>query len=387
MRTKDNVDGISVIALDSGVKLGEVEELLFDLEQNQLVGILLEDAGLTHPAKAIPCSAVKSIGPDAVMVDSESSVMDADSHDQMQRVLKQERKVEGKQVYTEDGKHLGKIVDIHFDEKTGRIEGYEVSGGIFADAYSGRSFIPAPKTMKIGKDVTIVPAEVARIVEEKVGGLRGAARRASDKAQAAREGFTSSVQEKMTARNMDELLQRAQGRRADHDVVADDGTVLIVGGQLIEERDVEIARAHHKERELLDTAGIDAGETMRAAAGQTWETGKRRAHEGAQTAKVKATGLFEQARERFMGWKEQASDRMEDQRVQRALGRPVTRVILDQNDQVILNTGDIITHRAVEEARRANILDALLGSVHVDDNPTKDELKAPSEGRAALKKQ
>ncbi len=30
----------------------------------------------------------------------------------------------------------------------GLVEGYEVSGGMFADAYSGRSFIPAPETLK-----------------------------------------------------------------------------------------------------------------------------------------------------------------------------------------------------------------------------------------------
>lgn len=387
MRTKDNVEGTSVIALDSGTKLGEVEELLFDLEQNQLVGILLEDAGLRHPAKAVPCANVRSIGPDAVMIDSESAVMDADAHDQMGRVLKQERKIEGKQLFTEDGKNLGKIVDIHFDERTGTIEGYTVSGGIFADAYTGRSFIPAPKTMKVGKDVTIVPADVTRIIEEQTGGLKGAARRASDKAQATGAGLASSIRARMTAQDMDELLQKAKGRAADHDVAADDGTIIVVGGQLIEERDIEAARHHHKERELVDAAGIDASETMQAAAGQAWEAGRRHAHEGARTARAKAAGLFEQARERFMGWKEQTSDRAEDQRVQRALGRPVTRVILDRNDQVILNTGDIITHRAIEEARRADILDALLNSVHIDDNPTRDELKAPSEGRAALRKQ
>jgi uncharacterized protein YrrD len=387
MRTKNNVEGISVIALDSGTKLGEVKELLFDLEQNQLVGILLEETGLGRPAKAVPCSNTRSIGPDAVMIDSESAVTDADAHDQIGRVLKQERAIEGKQLYTEDGKNLGKIVDIHFDERTGKIEGYTVSGGIFADAYTGRSFIAAPKTMKVGKDVTIVPADVTPIIEEQTRGLRGAARRASDKAQAAGAGLASSIRAKMTAQDMDELLQKAMGRKTGHDVAADDGTVIVAGGQLIEKHDVEAARRYHKEKELLDAAGIDAAEAMQTAAGQAWEAGRRRAYEGAQSARAKAAGLFEQARDRFMGWKGQASDRAEDQRVQRALGRPVTRVILDRNDQVILNTGDIITHRAIEEARRADILDALLNSVHIDDNPAKDGLKAPSEGRAALKKQ
>jgi hypothetical protein len=33
-----------------------------------------------------------------------------------------------------------------------------------------------------------------------------------------------------------------------------------------------------------------------------------------------------------------------------AIGRPVTKVILDREDNVILNLGDIITHQAVQRA-------------------------------------
>ena len=50
------------------------------------------------------------------------------------------------------------MVDLYFDETSGAIESYEVSGGIFADAYSGRSFVPAVQTLKIGEDYAFVPA-------------------------------------------------------------------------------------------------------------------------------------------------------------------------------------------------------------------------------------
>ena len=57
------------------------------------------------------------------------------------------------------GLNLGELVDLFFDEQSGLVEGYEVSGGIFADAYWGRSFVPAPETLKIGYDVAFVPPE------------------------------------------------------------------------------------------------------------------------------------------------------------------------------------------------------------------------------------
>ena len=66
------------------------------------------------------------------------------------------------------------MVDLYLDEHTGRIEGCEVSGGLFAGAYSGRSFVPALQTLKIDRDVAFVPAETAQFMAENVGGSQAA---------------------------------------------------------------------------------------------------------------------------------------------------------------------------------------------------------------------
>ena len=47
-----------------------------------------------------------------------------------------------------------------------------------------------------------------------------------------------------------------------------------------------------------------------------------------------------------------------------AIGRPVTKVILDREDNVVLNLGDIITHQAIQRAHDSGGLDSLLGSVY-----------------------
>ena len=36
-----------------------------------------------------------------------------------------------------------------------------------------------------------------------------------------------------------------------------------------------------------------------------------------------------------------------------AIGRPVTKVILDRDDNVVLNMGDIVTHQAIQRAHEA----------------------------------
>jgi len=62
-----------------------------------------------------------------------------------------------------------------------------------------------------------------------------------------------------------------------------------------------------------------------------------------------------------------------------AIGRPVTKVILDRDDNVVLNWGDIITHQAVQRAHESGGLDSLLSSVYKGDAEiTRAELRAPT---------
>jgi hypothetical protein len=61
------------------------------------------------------------------------------------------------------------------------------------------------------------------------------------------------------------------------------------------------------------------------------------------------------------------------------------RVILDRHDEVILNVGELIGHKAIESAREAGMLDVLLDSVYTETPQLSlQELKAPEKGRFAL---
>jgi hypothetical protein len=62
-------------------------------------------------------------------------------------------------------------------------------------------------------------------------------------------------------------------------------------------------------------------------------------------------------------------------------------VILDHDDHVVLNTGELITNEAVERARNSGVLGVLLDAAyHAKPEFSKDELRAPETGEAALGK-
>ncbi len=50
--------------------------------------------------------------------------------------------------------------------------------------------------------------------------------------------------------------------------------------------------------------------------------------------------------------------------IKAVLGRPIKRIIFDQQGEIILNVGDLISHQAILRAKQADVLDVLLESVY-----------------------
>ncbi len=75
-------------------------------------------------------------------------------------------------------------------------------------------------------------------------------------------------------------------------------------------------------------------------------------------------------------------------RINDAIGRPVTKVMLDRDDSVILDLGDLVTHQAVQRADDAGLLDSLLASVYKAGDVTfsREELRAKIAGDSTLDK-
>jgi hypothetical protein len=61
---------------------------------------------------------------------------------------------------------------------------------------------------------------------------------------------------------------------------------------------------------------------------------------------------------------DQIANITQDKHIKEALGYPVKRIIRDKQDKIILNVGDLVTHKAVLRARQVGALDVLLKSVY-----------------------
>ena len=463
MRKGSDLIGKSIVAFDTGDEFERVQDLLFDQHSNQLLGFLVDEGGWFSSAQVLPLENVQTIGPDAIIVPSKKAVVNAAQVPAINRVLERNNVLKGTKIMTTDGRDLGIMADLYFDERTGAVEGYEVSGGIFADAYTGRSFVPVPHTLKIGEDVAFVPPETADLMEEQVGGIKAAAQTAGERLQETTQTATASLSNAAqsatasvtnAAVDPDQQKQFVVGRIAESAVEAPDGTLLVAQGQqvtplaaeeaerqgvldrlyratggsisaslssrasglvaggaveetigrrvlrpvrtdegmiiaapsqIVTEQVVNRARTFHKEAELLDAVGLSSTEAARAQAGGALSAAGDRLSMTTQQAKAGAGNLWERLKEKVNDLSERSAQEAHEARIKAALGRPVSRVILDPQDNVILNVGELITHQAITRAEQAGVLDILLGSVY-DKDPeiSREELRAPESGDASL---
>lgn len=401
-----DIIGLPVVTFDSGEKIEKVTDVVFDHSAGQVIAFLVDEGGWFSSARVVPFEALQTVGPDAVIVPARSAVVEAGRLPAVAQILERDNVLKGTKIMTTDGRDLGSMRDLYFDQETGRVEGFEVSGGLFADAYEGRSFVPAPQTITIGEDVAFVPPDTADLMEEQVGGVKGAAQSLGEKikegadaagekiqsgAEAAKEKLQSGT-EVAKGRLGDAggaasgvVLEEAKGRRAKEAVRDDQGFLLVAPGQIVSEPVLERVRAGKREPELLAAVGLSTGGAAMARARGASSAAGSELREGASELKQGAANLWDRVKGKVTDAKERGAQELEEKRINAALGRPVTRVILDHQDGVILNVGELITHKAVEQSRQEGVLPVLLDSVYKGEPElTQDDLRAAESGSAAM---
>ena len=177
MRGADLI-GRPVVDADSGSRLAEVRDVVFDPSRGAITGFTLRKPGLIGRKikQVLPITAVRSVGTDAVMVGSNAlanpeDVPDEAAGDPNSNVL-------GDRVITESGRVLGQLRDvIILGGPTPRVVGFEIGGGppgdglipiLEATGLSGSALIvPDAFEQRIRTDLTGLAAELAALEEDR----------------------------------------------------------------------------------------------------------------------------------------------------------------------------------------------------------------------------
>jgi sporulation protein YlmC with PRC-barrel domain len=289
----------------------------------------------------------------------------------IKEILDRKTSLIGTRVFTETGDAQGSVNDIYFDEASGRVLSLEVTGGMWRDATTGVRNLPVTEVMRTGPEIIYVHPDTADLLAAQRGGISGAVADAGDASRAAAADAAATLAPE------DQLV----GKRTAEDVENDRGAVIVPAGHRVSEEDVERARQAGRLPELVKAVGLAQA-----------SNGAGDIADSLSAAGDRASGLWDQFTQRI-GLASDAAGRRVDEaqtkdrlkKIEDAVGRPVTKAILDLHDAVILDVGDLVTHAAVQRAHDAGSLDSLLDSVYrADVSFDKEELRARRPGEAAL---
>jgi len=479
MRKAKSLTGLKIITQNNGQDLGTIRDLIFSETTQRLVALLLTDRELfgVIDATCIRFESVREIGPNAVMIPSIEDVVKVHSDPVIAEGYDAQFSLDGKQVTTDGGEKLGRVSDLYLDD-SGYITGYEISGGLFADAFNGKRYLAAPSRITMGQDVIIVPQDVTielqREKQNNSGGISGVLAGATASVAGTFDSAKAAVSEQygnIAEASVDKQREYVIGKIAGHDVtapnsessaqapeliissgglitaeiadhaiatnslgalvtaatvgstesgqsavsqtltegqnklqgalgtaqakaeeaaigkpsareiIAPDGSVLVAPGMIVTPEILTLADKHGRKNEVIAAAGLGAASET---AQKTYADAKEAAGSVWSTLKEKAAELTGAAQEK----KAEHDASAQEKRIKNAIGRPVTRVILTPDDTVILNTGDIITNKAIAIAQESNAIDILLDSVY-EGTPdlTPDSFRVSQNGDAALESQ
>lgn len=374
--------GLPVVTMNRGTKIYDVEDLVMDPDRGQVLALVVQGSSLFQSARAVPFGRINVIGQDAVVIPDGRAVIDV-NRDPVLKRLYNKQVVRGLRVLTDDGRRLGTVADMTLDSKTGEVKGYYVSLGFGSTVGQGTRLLPAERVISMGQRVMFVPADVAELFEQQSGGIAGALDNAGNKLRTAGSKLNTQL-EQIGSQVRDTVPARVGGAlvgRTAHQTVRDqEGDVIVLDGDTITQETIDAAKAAGRMPQLIMAAGTGATQNSLNSLGE-------QAAQSLREIPNEARALWNQVTGGYNRRVDMADTKAVEKRAKDALGRPVTRVILDANDNIILNTGDIVTNHAIQAAREAGVLDILLDSIYTSRPKLElDDLKASRSGDASLDK-
>jgi uncharacterized protein YrrD len=380
MRKGKHVIGQSVLSYADGSRVDSVKDLLISAANDSVVALLVDEGGLLSSSRVVPIENVYRFGKDAVVIHSADGVVRASADPEVNAIVHRKDTLLGKKVLTNEGQAYGTISDMYFDDETGRISGFEVSGGLLGDIARGTSFLPVADIERMGSDVIFIRPDTGQALEGQVGGIQGGVQGAISSAQ---EGLSKAQQDAQSAITQKEPEKGLIGRRSGTDVTDQNGRVIVAHGERIRAEHVEWAKQTN-----------NVGALTSAATAGTMAEARDRAGVGLQNAGDSVGSMWDRFVGRLGEMRDEQGKAIDASQtanrlalVQDAIGRPVMKVILDRSDNVILDFGDIVTHQAIQQAFDNGMLDTLLASVHrATVSFPNEDLKARQEASARIDK-
>jgi len=139
LKRGDEIIGLPDINKRDGNQIGRIKDIVYQNGKKKIAGLIIQREGLLKKKRFIPLEDIVILGDVSVIVNAKRErdpLNIATTAD-----LEEFSDTLGASVITKEGKELGQISNIIIDEKTGLVEGFEISKGFFDDVFNGRRLV------------------------------------------------------------------------------------------------------------------------------------------------------------------------------------------------------------------------------------------------------
>jgi uncharacterized protein YrrD len=158
-RDADELIGMPVVATMEGRELGKVKDVLFDPDEQALLGLMVTPTGggTTEKALFVDRDDVVGLGHDAVTVEGVAALQSFSMQEHAQQVVDSGIHLKGAKLLTESGDELGTIDKILLGQDC-EIVAYRAASGILG--LGGKQEVSSEDVVKVGEDAVIVRAGI-----------------------------------------------------------------------------------------------------------------------------------------------------------------------------------------------------------------------------------
>lgn len=171
MKRYSQMLGLPVICAADGKKLGIIKDLIFSPKEKRVVAFLIERRNSDIRKRVIFASDVLNLGSGALVVNDVKDIRELRKV-QDEPELKDKGDILGLRIYTKSGEDLGIAKDVLFDLEHGKIDGIEISDGLFQDIIKGRNVLPLIGKVEFGEENILVDSEAVEEMMETGGGIK-----------------------------------------------------------------------------------------------------------------------------------------------------------------------------------------------------------------------
>jgi uncharacterized protein YrrD len=164
-RKWSDMKGLAVIAIDTGMRVGTLENFYFDPQHNSIYALQVKTGLFGH--RALPTSVINAIGADAVTFATEEQLIKAND-DEIIAKMPLGSTVLAYRVLSEGGTVIGTVGNIILDISVPtelKVVSFELAAGLRARISNHYPTFDASQVGRYGGDVIVIPDAIAATLQ------------------------------------------------------------------------------------------------------------------------------------------------------------------------------------------------------------------------------